>query len=162
MSYFVGEATRGQHGTPRVVLTTSGCWEWTGYRNPGGYGQVKPAKSSPALLAHRWVYTESGHTIPAGYELDHLCRNRACVNPAHLEPVMSAVNTRRGLRAKLSAADVALVREAAAQWQGSLRWLARQIADDFGVTPEYLRNVMADYSYYAWQPPRPRRERTAA
>ena len=65
------------------------CWLWTGYIAPNGYG-----KSSEGW-AHRLVYEEWVGPIPDGFDLDHLCRVRRCVNPQHLEPVTRKVNLRR-------------------------------------------------------------------
>lgn len=75
------------------VDKSNSCWEWTGSR-VNGYGRYK---NDPA---HRYVYELLIGPIPAGLQLDHLCRNRACVNPDHLEPVTQRENMRR--------ADVAL------------------------------------------------------
>ena len=74
-----------------------GCWEWTGYVTPQGYGTLfgGPSVARP-LLAHRVSYELARGPIPSGRELDHLCRNRRCVNPAHLEPVTALVNWERG------------------------------------------------------------------
>ena len=69
----------------------SRCWEWTGRTNSGGYGVFV------RTLAHRMVYEWYRGSIPSGMSLDHLCRNKTCVNPGHLEPVVHAENVRRGL-----------------------------------------------------------------
>ena len=79
------------------VDTTSGeCWEWTASLNPSGYGQFNADGSRP-IHAHRvaW-FIEHGSYPGEGMELDHLCRNRACVRPAHLEPVPPRINFLRG------------------------------------------------------------------
>lgn len=75
----------------------SECWEWIAGRNRSGYGifRVGGAGTSP-VNAHRVAYEILRGAIPQGLDLDHLCRNRGCVNPAHLEPVTRKVNTLRG------------------------------------------------------------------
>jgi hypothetical protein len=77
-----------------VEKTDGGCWLWRGAINPKGYG--KWPRPDGSRLAHRRVYELVVGPIPAGLQLDHLCRVRACVNPAHLEPVTNRENARRG------------------------------------------------------------------
>lgn len=78
------------------VRKSAGCWLWMGSRNALGYGQVQRGRRGEGLIqAHRATYELIVGPIPAGLELDHLCRQPSCVRPDHLEPVTQAENKRR-------------------------------------------------------------------
>lgn len=73
----------------------SGCWLWDGSCDGQGYGEVRDG--GVTFKAHRVVFEIFVGPIPEGMQLDHLCRNHACVNPfSHLEPVTPSVNFLRG------------------------------------------------------------------
>lgn len=77
------------------IKINRGCWEWTGSINNKGYGEVSINRKKQR--AHRVIYELLVGKIPDGLEIDHLCRNRNCVNPKHLEPVTRLENIRRAL-----------------------------------------------------------------
>ncbi|WP_425061836.1 HNH endonuclease signature motif containing protein [Roseovarius confluentis] len=79
----------------KVVKTQSGCWEYTGKLTPKGYAHVK-SDDGKMRFAHRIVFEAYIGPVPEGKEVDHLCRNRSCCNPDHLEAVTHQENCRRG------------------------------------------------------------------
>jgi len=93
----VGSAPRGCSVIERLMFRTAllanGCWEWRGSVNHSGYGLAWDGKK--LRIVHRIAYEELIGPIPAGLQIDHLCRNRPCINPAHLEPVTALTNVRR-------------------------------------------------------------------
>ena len=80
-----------------ISVTASGCWEWTGKIASNGYGHT--TIKGKCLLAHRAFYSHAKGEIPEGLTIDHLCRNKRCVNPDHLEAVTSRENTLRASNA---------------------------------------------------------------
>jgi hypothetical protein len=89
----------------------SGCWWWAGALTGAGYGSFR--FKGQVWLAHRVAYTLYVGPIPERLVLDHLCYQRACVHPAHLEPVSSEENTRRG---HVHRSEVALL-----HWEAAIR-----------------------------------------
>lgn len=76
------------------------CWIWTGVTMKSGYGKVW--FNGRNRSTHRVVYELLVGPIPEGLQLDHLCRNRSCCNPQHLEPVTCRENVRRGITAEVN------------------------------------------------------------
>jgi hypothetical protein len=85
------------NGNPQRIMarvTVAGeCWEWDSISHVDGYGRFR--MGGRQWLAHRASYTVLVGPIPEGLNIDHLCRNRRCVNPEHLEPVTQSENLKR-------------------------------------------------------------------
>lgn len=81
------------------VAKSPGCWEWTAGRFSTGYGGFNLSyvvgKRRAAVLAHRYSYELHVGPIPTGLQIHHICGNRTCVNPAHLEPLTQRENLKR-------------------------------------------------------------------
>lgn len=75
-----------------LLARVAPCWEWPGFIDYGGYGRVGGTK-----YAHRVIYEAAVGPIPPGLVIDHVCHNRKCVNPNHLEAVTQGVNALRSL-----------------------------------------------------------------
>lgn len=82
---------RLREGSKRAA---SGCQEWTGAKYSNGYGKV--TAQGRVVLVHRLSYELNVGPIPEGLVIDHLCRNRACIEPSHLEAVPQRTNLLRG------------------------------------------------------------------
>jgi len=89
----------------------TGCWNYTMGLNAYGYGQYSLSHDKN-ISAHRYFFEKYKGKIKEGLILDHLCRNKKCVNPNHLEVVSLAENTRRGLSAKLDKRKVGMIKVA--------------------------------------------------
>lgn len=78
----------------RYVIAPDGCWNWSGCVGNQGYGQI--SVDGKQWRAHRLSFSLLVGPIPAGFQLDHLCRNRRCINPSHLQIVTTKQNVLRG------------------------------------------------------------------
>jgi predicted XRE-type DNA-binding protein len=121
---------------PLYRVLSNGCWEWQLSRGENGYGHIKTG--GRMRLAHRYVYEQHRGPIPNGLQLDHLCRNRACVNPEHLQPVTCAENHWRGRQAKLTVAAVVEIRRLL-----GIGVRQRVIAERFGVRQDTISRIKA-------------------
>jgi hypothetical protein len=95
------------------------CLDWAGYISPEGYGSFTAILEE--VQAHRISYTLTFGPIPEGKEIDHLCRNRRCINPFHLEAVTRKINSRRGAKAKLSFESADAIRNSTAPTRDLMR-----------------------------------------
>ena len=87
-----------QHRFERQTFYVGDCIVWTGATDAKGYGifGIKDGERWTSIKAHRFAYEQRCGQVPAGLQLDHLCRVRCCVNPAHLEAVTLQENVARG------------------------------------------------------------------
>lgn len=93
----------GKHGTvfermlDKFVIEPNGCWIWTASVDTKGYGQInRGGRGSGNVRSHRAMYEAVRGPCPEGLVADHLCRNRRCINPDHLEFVSNRENILRG------------------------------------------------------------------
>lgn len=118
------------------------CWVWVGAISSSGYGSFW--YGGRCLLAHRHIYEQLRVPIPVGLTLDHLCRNRWCVNPDHLEPVTQTENIRRGPATKLTADQV---REIHGRLKIAKRGERKIIARDFGISVVHIKEIKKGWSW---------------
>jgi hypothetical protein len=110
-----------------LIDFTDDCWLWTGRTSPKGYGTYGKR------LAYHLLFELLVEPVPAGLQLDHLCRVPACVNPDHLEIVTPRENTRRGLQAKLTEDDIRAIRASSAS--------TLELAAQYGVYRTHISKV---------------------
>ncbi len=84
----------------KVNKLDNGCWRWEGHCQSSGYGKFWDGRKM--VKAHRYAYKLLKGKIPPNLECDHLCRNRSCVNPLHIELVTGSENVKRGLSPELT------------------------------------------------------------
>lgn len=128
----------GRHG---YTVSEQGCWLWAGKVGARGYAVVH--FNGKQRLAHRVYWEFVNGPIPDGLVIDHLCSNRSCVNPAHMELVLRAENNRRSSFAKMTMARAQLARELAP------RSNATELSQLFGVTHKTMTNVVKGESWNA-------------
>lgn len=128
--FISGHNAWGRKKSNRYLVEDRGyvtpCWVWQLSITPNGYGQHAKPGGRGTTSAHRVYYEQERGPVPAGLDLDHLCRVRACVNPDHLEPVTRSENLRRGLgNGKKCALEAVAVRQVRASQETQAALAAR-------------------------------------
>lgn len=139
---FINGHNRRKSPVEYVVDQETGCWIWQRGINAYGYGRAYD--KGKTVQAHRLFYERKYGPIPDGLDPDHLCRNRACVNPDHMELVSRAENVRRGAAAKLSMAKARFIR---AVVLAPIKPSRRALAAEFGVTVAAIQAVLEGRSW---------------
>jgi hypothetical protein len=127
------------HKPPRkpdnyIIDETTGCWVWQGAKWGDGY-DIAMRQGKPTSMVRLYWEQAHGRDFPEGMVPDHLCRNRACVNPDHIEPITQRENIRRGRVAKLTIEQVREIR--------ALRGIEHfhSIAARYNVTANYIHGL---------------------
>lgn len=120
------------------------CWEWQGnINNKTGYG--KKTWFGRHVLAHRWVYEMLLGPIPDGMVINHLCSNKKCVNPHHLEVTTQAGNCRHGNGSKLTVLEVKEIKAA----KNSKKWGdGKRLAEKYHVSSALIHDI---WNGRAWE-----------
>lgn len=147
------DVTAGDY-VPTACGYITDCWIWQRGSTLDGYGRKSVAgvgDKRRLVAAHRWYYEQAYGEIPAGLQLDHLCRNPRCCRPDHLEPVTLLENVRRSGATKLCVAQVREIKALRVELLKGRSRLARgareMVAVRYGVTP---RNISAIWDGTTW------------
>lgn len=119
------------HRPDYLVDEDTDCWIWQKATMEDGYAVGR--RNGRSWLMHRWYYEQHIGPIPDGLQIDHLCRVRCCVNPAHLEPVTQTENRLRGDLTKLTAGQVRAIRASAED--------SSVLAGRYGITRSYVWRI---------------------
>jgi len=126
------------------INTDTDCWEWLGYIGAKGYANYK--YYGKMYKAHRFVYEKYKGKIPQGLVLDHLCKNRKCVNPEHLEAVEMVVNSRRGNAYKVTQEQVLEIIEK----YKTGKYLQRELALEYGIVQTQISKIILGVSHFSF------------
>lgn len=144
MRYLHNHHSKNLRQPNRYTITDAGyttpCWLWDMHLNEKGYGKIRSGGEHTG--AHRYHYEMAKGPIPEGMVLDHLCRNRSCVNPDHLEPVTFTENIRRGAATTLTPEQVLEIRA----MQGAVG--APTLSKQYGVS---LTTIYAIWKRKTWK-----------
>jgi hypothetical protein len=139
INFLPHEGSRGRpHTVGYRIEPDSGCWLWTGFITKRGYPRA--TRGGKNSWAHRAVYEQLVGPIPPDCDLHHLCENRACVNPDHLQPRLASEH--RGRPGSLTVDQLELLWDLLGE-----RVPLDEIADRIGVSRRFIRNVKLQTVY---------------
>lgn len=132
--FMVGHGNR--KAGPGWIVMPSGCWEWQRGRDEKGYGQTQ--RGGQCQKAHRYVWRQQRGELAPGQQLHHVCGNKACVNPDHLEVLTDYEHRARENRMRLTPDQVVEIRQRAADGEPLF-----EIADQYGVSAPHVSRVVS-------------------
>lgn len=132
-----GHQARMQRHFSYEIDETTGCITWGGRLNGDGYAIM--TIGGDTVRVHKLMWESRNGRVPDGLVLDHLCRNRACINPDHLEAVTPAENVRRGALTRLRIWEVRVIKRSLATGEVSLQ----DVADTFGISLSHAYGIAA-------------------
>lgn len=156
-----GTASLRERLYSRIKITPNGCWEFTGYRSAGGYGELgRGRRGEGNIRAHRAAWELEHGPIPTGMSVCHACDNPPCCNPDHLFLGTHRANMRdmtskgrgagadggQNARAKLTRQQIEDIRVQYVRdyrvGRGGTRSNASELAIEFGITPQYVSQIV--------------------